>query len=219
MLKLNFLKLGVHMRLEDVTVSPQHFLKISQHPCEFMVAPGGIMVYSLGTMVLGPENMAKMQQYVNRHSLHWQGSWGILKMGEEKQVYERNNNGSTVSPPPEGPPWLPRLGHVSLICTPMAPIATQHLLQLIEMICLYVQRLKHIPCLLGMYPIGSCIPWAQQAQKMTVFVTITVIILVSSTNAVFIEFRGFVAASLLWWRHGRWLLGVPSRRHKPQHEK
>lgn len=92
------------MRLEDVTVSPQHFLKISQHPCEFMVAPGGIMMYSLGAMVLGPENMAKMQQYVNRHSLHCQGSWGILKMGEEKQVYERNNNGSTVSPPPEGPP-------------------------------------------------------------------------------------------------------------------
>ena len=44
MLKLNlmnFLKLGVHMRLEDVTVSPQHFLKISQHPYEFTVAPGG----------------------------------------------------------------------------------------------------------------------------------------------------------------------------------
>ena len=66
--------------------------------------PGGIVVYSLGTMVLGPENMAKMQQYVNRHNLHCQGAWGLLKMGEEKQVYERNNNGSAVSPPPERPP-------------------------------------------------------------------------------------------------------------------
>lgn len=49
------------MGLEGVTVSPPHFLKTSLHPHEFMVAPRGAMVHSLGTVVVGPENTAKTQ--------------------------------------------------------------------------------------------------------------------------------------------------------------
>lgn len=86
------------------------------------------------------------------------------------------------------------------------------------MICLYVHRIKHITHLLGFYPIGSCIPRAQQSQQMTVFFTITVIVIVGNTNVVFITPHGFLATFLLWWRHGRWLLRLRSRRHKPRHQ-
>lgn len=177
-----------------------------------MVAPQG----HLGTMVVGPENTAKTQRYINRHNLHSQEAWDLLKMWKEKQVDKRNNNESSASPPPGRPPCLPRLGHVSLLCTPMAPIATQHLLPLIEMICFYVQRVTH---LLGMYPFGRCIPRSQQTQKMTVFVAVTVLVIVSSANMDFIALCGFVATALLWRQSGRWLPGIPSRIHKPHHEK
>lgn len=51
--------------------------------------------------------------------------------------------------------------------------------------------------LLGLYPIGSCIPPAQRSQPMTVFITITAVVIVSNTNVGFIRLHGFLVTFLL----------------------
>lgn len=139
-------------------------------------------------------------------------------MWEETQVGKRNNSESSASPPPGRPPCPPRRGHASLLHAPAAHIATQHLLQLIEMTLLQL-LCSESHTLTRNVSIWSCPSVPADSKKMTVFVAVTVFVTVSSTNVVFIALCGFVATSLLWRQRGRWLLGIPSRRHKPHHEK